>query len=180
MSTLNTPAVANRYVHSVREAIEARGGALGCVVLSDDDPTLLDRLAAAMDSTQTLVLPAPQASWSKGGSGALEALVWAVAEAAIDWIVLVGNSAARQPDADDGVFCRPGADAAELVRTANERREQAQRRYAAEVNALLDKPGVRERVDEGALRLHTLYYRAESGVFAAYCRDADEFRPLAG
>lgn len=180
MSLLASPATCNPHIHYVQAELKRRGCSVECLVFADNDPMLVSRLAEAMDAMEALIVPADQARWQDQAESLSEAATWAVLDAGVDWLVLVGNSTTQHELSPASQLVRTTVkrSAEDIVREANERSKRGERRYAAQVHALLSVPEISERLAAGTLRFHGLYHRAETGVFAAYNPADGSFRPL--
>jgi hypothetical protein len=183
MIAFSKPQATNLLIQDLQQAIQGAERPISCAVFADDDPAILRWLSEAFENESAAILPAPQNLWSRGGYAIQDAALWSVEELAITCLVLVGNSAAG--DAVSEPILAGQADLGEAeqglvasVRTAAKKRRKAEEYFAQQVQALLNMPEIRARLVRGSLTLHCLFYRAESGVFAAYDPQEGSFREL--
>lgn len=173
----------NLLIQRMKEVCLPTDVPISWVVLADDDPVMLRRLAGALQREAGVIFPIPQALWDAGDDLLKEAILWLVGERGIGNLVLVGNSAGGVAVSEPIVAGQPAWSEStdELITRVNRAqrlRAQVEERFATQVNSLFATPEIEVAVARGTLRMHALYYRAESGVFAAYDPQASSFRVL--
>lgn len=170
-------------IGQIEEANANAGGGLTTLVFAEDDPLLLGRLRSAMRNEAAVILPAPQASWVSDEGGVIDTVVWALGSTRVESLLLVGSSAAEgfasiEPAAADPPVGAAGGRLFDCVQDLQQKRLRAQQHFVEQADALAQTPEVQARLADGGLRLDGLFYRAESGVFAAYKPLSGKLQPL--
>lgn len=172
MPVLNRSSMSNVHIKKIQATLRSGDGPVECLVFADDQPMLIRRLVDALSSTRAVIIPAPQSQWLEAGRSVADAAVWAMLEAGVDHLVLAGSSACRAPLHElPLVALAPRAEQrsiADALRGATEALRRAERLYAGQVDAVLATPEISARWTQGTLTVHGVFYRVESGVFAAY------------
>ncbi|QDV75570.1 hypothetical protein [Botrimarina mediterranea] len=173
----------NLHLQRLQEVCLQTNVPISWVVFADDDPVMLRRLAGALQRESAVILPIPQALWEADGDLLKDAILWLIKERRIANLALVGNSAAGVPVSDPFVTGQsaPRETTEELftqVQRAQRLKAQVENHFARQIHSLLAVPEIDLAVDGGVLRMHALYYRDESGVFAAYDPLTSSFRVL--
>ncbi|HMO83715.1 MAG TPA: hypothetical protein PKC18_02220 [Lacipirellulaceae bacterium] len=182
MSVVEAPATRSIYVKHILQRLRTGSEPVKFLVFADRQPALLSRVSAALNTSQSLIVPAAQPQWLLPDRSIADAAKWAVAEAGVDRLMIVGSSANRSPDdefAEDIPFnLTAKRDIAELMRAANAATRRAEQFYAQQIRTILSTPGSSDGLAQGTLRFHGMFYRVESGVFAAYSPIDGPFRAL--
>lgn len=173
----------NLHVRKLKQLVEQSERHISCAIFADDDPALLRQLREAFSKESGAIIPAPQVLWGAGEYALQEAAVWSVEEAAVNCLVLVGNSAAGDAASEPTLTEQTGVDETEQgplasARTAATKRRLAEEHFSQHVQALLNSPEIRAPLAKGKLTLYCLFYRAESGMFSAYDPASGSFRAL--
>ena len=170
----------NLYMQRMKEVCSQADVPISWAVFADDDPVMLRRLAGALQREAAVILPIPQYLWAAGDDLIKESILWISGERGIGDLVLVGNSAAGISVSEPFVAGQPARreNTEELitrVHRVQRLRAQIEENFAKQVSSLLATPEIVRAVARGTLRMHALYYRAESGVFAAYDPQTSSF-----
>ena len=181
MSTILTSA--NPHVSVLDAAVRDAAKSVEWLVIAHNDPRMLQSLNMAL--TNAAILEISQDTWDFENGPLAEALEWALEELPLKNVMLVGNSQS------EGGECRAemASEAAKPaghgyerliagVQSRSARNRGAQQRFEDHVRSMKRVPTLRDRSAAGDLAVHTLFYRAESGLFLAYDADAQIFRPL--
>lgn len=173
----------NLHLQRMKEVCSQTDRPISWVVFADDDPAMLRRLAGALQRESAVIFPIPQALWEADGALLEDAILWLLGERGSCNVVLVGNSAAGVPVSEpffagQSVRIETTQDLFTQVQRAQSLKAQVEEHFARQVGSLLAVPEIDLAVARGTLRMHALYYRAESGVFAAYNPRACSFRAL--
>jgi hypothetical protein len=173
----------NRHVSKLKQLVEQSERHISCAIFADDDPVLLRQLREAFSKESGAIIPAPQVLWGAGEYALQEAAVWSVEEAAVNCLVLVGNSAAVDAASEPTLTKQTRVDETEQgplasARTAATKRRLAEEHFSQHVQALLNAPEISVPLARGKLTLYFLFYRAESGLFSAYDPASGSFRAL--
>jgi hypothetical protein len=173
----------NLHLQRLKEVCMQSDVPVSWVVFADDDPVMLRRLAAALQRESAVILPIPQALWEADGALLKDAILWLIGETGSCNLVLVGNSAAGVPVSEpfvagQSVRREMTEDLFTQVQRAQRLKAQVEEHFARQISSLLAVPEIDLAVARGTLRMHALYYRAESGVFAAYDPRTRSFRVL--
>lgn len=183
MVAASKPRESNRLVQKLKKVVQQADRSISWAVFADDDPLMLQRLGEALRKESAAIIPAPQNLWSCGGDTLEDAVVWAIEELGISYVVLVGSSAAGVPVSDPILAGRAAADEGEIkllasVRASERKRRLAEEDFSQQVYALVNVHEIGDRLVRGSLALHCLFYRAESGVFTAFDLRDGSFRAL--
>lgn len=183
--TLNTTTT-NPHIAALETVFDQAAKPIQWLVIAHNDSKMLVSLASALSCESAAVLEVPQNTWDFDGKFLPEAIEWALQQDAVKNLLLVGNSEAPGSEvraslvADEWGECE-GSYAKLLagVERKNARNRDAQERFAAHVQQMLQIPVLHHRWSSGELAVYGLFYRSDSGLFLAYDNDADTFRPLA-
>ncbi len=183
MIAVSNPRQSNRHVQRLKQAVSQSDKTPTWAVFADDNPVMLRQLTAALDKESAVILPVPQSLWDAADHLLEDAVVWSVEEAAVNTLVIVGNSTAciaqHEPVLAGTTALEEQQDCLlSRVRSFEQKQSQAEKYFSHQVQSLLALPQVSTRLAHGKLTIHCLYYRAESGVFAAYNPVSGAFRAL--
>lgn len=173
----------NLHLQRLKEVCMLTDVPISWVVFADDDPIMLRRLAGALRREAAVILPIPQVLWDEDAALLEDAILWLIGERGIGNLVLVGNSGASASMSEPFVTGQPARreNPKELftqVHRAQRLKAQVEEHFARQVSSLLAVPEIDLAVARGAMKMHALYYRAESGVFAVYDPRTSSFRVL--
>lgn len=173
----------NLHLQRMKEVCSQMDLPISWVVFADDDPIMLRRLAGALRREAAVILPIPQALWEVEGALVMDAIHWLIGRRESCNLVLVGNSAAGVPVSEPFVAGQSvrreiTEDLFTQVQRAQRLKAQVEEHFARQVRSLLAVPEIDLALARGTLRMHALYYRAESGVFAVYDPRESTFRVL--
>jgi hypothetical protein len=173
----------NLHLQRMKEACSQTEAPISWVVFADDEPVMLRRLAGALQREAAVILPIPQALWDAEDALLEDAILWLIRERGIGNLVLVGNSAAGVPVSEPFVAGQPlrresTEDLFAQVHRAQRLKAQVEEHFARQVASLLAVPEIDLAVARCTMKMHALYYRAESGVFAVYDPRTISFRVL--
>lgn len=174
------------YISQLQHALSELSATPNWFVIAHDDPGLIQRVESSLTAIGTgVVLRVSQDLWDFHDSDLAEAIEWFLRHAAVDRLILVGDSSATGPVATATSKRRHGPYSAygrlvNGVRTTGDRSKAAQERFASLIQLLIKIPTVQARLMAGELSIHGLFRRIESGVLLSFDLESGSFEPLIG
>ncbi|MHC4878596.1 MAG: hypothetical protein ACYTGL_19280 [Planctomycetota bacterium] len=165
-------AVENAFVESLATQLEASAAQAKHVAVMSSNLRLDVNAVALLQDASVLTLHSENEALSKTlEAGPLaEAIVWAVKEAAITRLTLIGHSRAA---AVEGSEQAPNLVA--RARLHNERLAASKLKLKDDVARVLSNSQVASLICDGGLKVDALFYLQESDTFLAYDHEAEEF-----
>ncbi len=182
ISTVLESQSANAYIDELRERLSHQDqDVFNWLVIAHDDRNMIRRVSNALEDAPAAILRISQSTWDFGERSLVELIEWAVREARVKTIVLLGHSLGGVPA--DLVSYPPTQHANRLlgnVIQAQQRLADAKDHLAENITDLREIPIVAEALSRKTLETHGLFYIAESGAFVRYDVQAKTFVPMAG
>lgn len=191
ISTFQSPSHFNPYVASVSDLFNEDQIALEWMVIGHTDTLMLRRVSEVIDNPSSAMLQVPQGDWDFADGDLPEAVRWSLQEAELQNLVLVGHSKAELLDQ---VASRCGQSAAADSQASAEcgsvnrlfagaqrvqqETERAKRDFQDHVMQLLEVAEVKSAVLAGTLKVHALFYIAQSGCFLTFDPVEQTFSPI--
>lgn len=187
------PKLGNPYVLEIEKLLDERSETIESLVISHDDALLTRKLSDCLNEP-TAMLPIPQSTWGFADGLMLEAVCWALREGGFKQLIVVGHSQGGSVSSNAAVVGADnrqlkseedssGASCSRLLAGAERGQwqlQQAKSYFAEQFQRLLDTPEVQNRIADGDLHMHGLFYLAESGIFLQFDPNAKDFIPLIG
>lgn len=190
---LQKVATVNPYIHKIRQSLScAQPLAVDWLVLSHNDTQMLAQLEEAFPDAVLAVLSLPPNRLQTVDEKLIELVEWAVAELGIKGVMLVGHS---QQEMFEEQVKLLGSKASRMspreVESLVSYPSFLDRMKAAQQQAAMMQEYVANLIDNlsqitlkhghklcAQIRLHGLFYRAESGIFYAYDQQQRSFTAL--
>ena len=149
-----------------------------------------------LESKSAAMVSVAQWQWDFSQPDWQQTVGWAVGEAGVSHLLLVGHSqsvaeqaAGGHESSDTGIARRPISGSRSVNGFATERLfngarqvqlqlRQARQHYSEQVAAACQVPPVAESLQQGKLQLHTLFYMAQTNAFHHFDVKNGQFRPL--
>lgn len=186
MSTVDRlSASSNPHINTLEQLLATSYRLPEWLIITHDDLRMVRSLSAAVDGKGAAMLRIPQESWDFRLLG--EAIQWAMAHGTITDIVLAAHSQAYStaelpPSMGAGMEPAAFRDGYERLIDGVQRHQlemvAAASRFSLQMRQLSEIPAVADRVASSDLTLHGLMYRADSGLFLAYCAEQQKLSPL--
>lgn len=178
-----TPASKTGYTELVQQLIGDTATPVTpaeCLILTHNNPVLLSRLDEAIGDRLTILLDVPQHQWCLGHGDLQDSLVWAIQEAGIKHLMLVGDSSAgpKIQTTENMASSRRNTDPLSHARAANACRKTAQDHFREQLNQFWECPRVGEAARSRNVQITGLFFRAEAGAFSIYDKETDSFALL--
>ena len=177
----------NHHIATLQSMLASTATFPEWLIITHDDQNLECELLSASGGQPAALLKVHQDEWDN--RLLQDAVAWALRHLDLADIVLAGHSQTgpipeellataggnrSHHSEPEGVYHRLADGARQFSREI----ERANRRFAAQADCLLASPEVQRRLQAGDLRVHTILYRADSGLFFAYRPDCGDFVPL--
>jgi hypothetical protein len=170
MTTTLSLLVTNPHVAALERAFGQTSSPVEWLVISHNDFRLERSLSSALAGRSAAVLQVPQETWDFQSRDLIEAVEWALQQAAC-------RAALTAPTTATGAVSGYRKLLAEMQHETS-RIRAVRNRFAMQVQQLSQIPVVHSRWRDGELAVYGLFYRSESGLFLQYDVERDTFHPL--
>lgn len=186
MTTTLFSATSNPHIAALETVFTDVTKPVEWLVIAHNDPQMLRSLSSALTGESAAVLQVSQDTWDFEDGNLAEAIEWALQQDHLKNVLLAGSSQAggsesraslvssKTPQGGKDGYARLLAG----VHFNNARNRAAQERFAGHVQRMSQIPVVHNRLSNGELAVYGLFYRTDSGLFAAYDAEAGTFRAL--
>lgn len=184
------PVSAGSAIDHLKSLLLEKQRPIDMLVISHDDCVVNGRLAEVIDAEDSVIFPVPQPRWDDTLTGVA---AWAVSEANVGQMLVVGHSMSaaggvpnahrfsKYPLDDQGTGSSDSCGRlVASVKRAQLESHQAKQHFMTQVSDLCEVEAVQDAIAGGRLKIHALFYLAESGVFLSYDATRQSFRPLLG
>ena len=182
--------VLSTHLDDLRLLFESDKRKLDWLVITHDDPDLIRQLSQSIQDDSVAMLPIPQQRWDFQGGQLVDAIRWAVTEARVANLLVVGHSASDLQGvtdrSTDGSIDSSGTKTSPVssgglpsgARHAQGKIRACKDDYRQRIAEVCVIDEVRAAMSSASLFLHTLFYVTESRSFLSYDPKGSEFVPL--
>jgi hypothetical protein len=180
----------NPHLTNLRSLFEGKQTTLDWLVIAHNDPIIDKRLATVVGEQPAVMLQIPQEDWEIDSGSIREAIRWSIDEADVKHVLFVGHSKAEVTKAAATWIGETiGADEPRGTSTSYERLlagarrledqiQQSKNHFVGQIDHVCADVELAEAFAAGKVRLHTLFYMAESGTFLIYNIGKGTFVPI--
>ena len=171
------------YLEQLRDDATRSGGNLDWLVVANNDEGMLQKLKDFVGDKKIGMLRVPRGSEDVCCQSMTDAVTWAVESTGIDHLLFVGHSLMgptpkERWDQNDGTVPSKSFSSTEmqesydrLIESAVKLQEEIQAAkeiFAMQVNRYQEIESVRVAIEAGQMRMHSLFYLAQSGTFLVF------------
>ena len=150
-------------------------GAADWLVVAHDDIKLLRKLGEIVPGDESITMKVAQSDWQCEEDSLPEAILWALQEGGMKTLLMIGHSAgcpgANQGSKSAQSSVSPDACYTKLMTGAKrvqERTSASKKHFAEQLEQLCQVKPIHDAIVAGDLKLHGLFYVAQSGTFLKY------------
>ena len=188
MSTILSPQTTNSYIELLEKVLSSSQKPVEYLMISHNDSSMVKAVSKALAHESAAVLEISQDTWDYRWEELTEMVEWALQNADLKHVVLVGHSQVGSSKTKASLI---GGESEKermslnsydrliaKMKEVNAHNLDTKKQFASHVQALSQVPLVRDRVEINELAVYGLFYRSEGDVFLVYELETDAFRPL--